>query len=140
MTGEPLAIDWSSAAVEDGTLTVALTGRAGRRWRARAEAVLVQLRHAGSGWEGVALERGGFVVHDVPEGREDEVRHFLEAVAMEANTALGVTADQRAGAEDDDAHEGDAADDADARMTGAFQAFGDEQSADSAEKGPAQQR
>jgi hypothetical protein len=38
-------IDWGSASVDDGQLTVALTGKPSSEWRERVQSVLERLRH-----------------------------------------------------------------------------------------------
>jgi hypothetical protein len=63
-------------------------------------------------------------VHDVAEGGEDRLRHFLEGAVLQANAA-----DERekreAREEDQDAQE-DEADPLDAEMTERFRSFGAE--------------
>jgi hypothetical protein len=44
-----IAIDWASAAVEDGRLTVALRGKHPEEWAHAFERVIAQLQHGGTG-------------------------------------------------------------------------------------------
>ncbi len=115
-------LDWAGASVEGGELTVPLSGEPDKAWRARAEAVLVQLQRAGgAGSEANAIEvkRDGVVVAHVADGTEDQIRHLLESVVLQANAPDEESEEDADGPEDEAAA-------ADARLTSAFQAFGDE--------------
>jgi hypothetical protein len=84
---ELLKLDWSSATVEDGTLTVALSAQPPKKWREAFEgtAVLLDTRH----WK-VALDhkKGTVRVSAVQPGDEDELRQLLEGSVLQANATL----------------------------------------------------
>jgi hypothetical protein len=103
-------IDWSTAEVRDGELTVALSEPPTSRWRKRFRTVLPRLERSGEAWGEVATKKDRIVVGDVDEGAEDEVRHFVESLVLEANA---IEAEQ----------EQEQPEDADARMTAAFRTF-----------------
>jgi hypothetical protein len=78
-------IDWGSADVHDGSLTVALTGRSSKAWRTRFEAVHALLEHSEGDWGVVGLTRKAIEVDGVREGSEEALRHFLESIVLQAN-------------------------------------------------------
>jgi hypothetical protein len=83
-------IDWSTAEVNEGTLSVALTGAATRPWRRDFERVLTLLgddRHGA--WGEIALTKGQVEVSEVAEGSEADVRHLLESALLQVNSDLG---------------------------------------------------
>jgi hypothetical protein len=106
-----IEIEWSSAEVHDAKLVVALADKPSRDWRDRASGAIALLERPGQGWNGIKVKKDRIVVSGVREGGEDDVRHFLESIALQAN----------AGESGEDAEQ---VDDADARMTTAFQSFG----------------
>jgi hypothetical protein len=106
-----LEIDWTTAKVDDGGLVVALSEPGSSKWRTRASTAVAALTRPGHPWGKVAVKKRGFVVAGVTEGHEDDVRHFLESIVLQANGR------EKARDEAD-------ADDPDARMTAAFRAFG----------------
>ncbi|HEX5146787.1 MAG TPA: hypothetical protein VFV85_07170 [Conexibacter sp.] len=108
----PVEIDWSSAEVADGELTVQLSQPPSSAWRKRFRAVQAQLERAGEPWEQVRVKKDRLVVAGVEPGAEDDVRHFVESVVLQANAA------ERDEHDDEDEH-----DPGDRRMTEAFQAF-----------------
>jgi hypothetical protein len=109
-------IDWGSAEVEDGTLSVELGGPVPKGWVKRAEEVLTLLgTHAG--WGKISVSKRKLKASDVQEGSEEQLRHLLESAITQANAALGV---DDAGDEDE---EGDPRVDADRRLARAFRAF-----------------
>ena len=115
-------LEWSAAAVRDGTLTVPIDGDRPRGWKSTFAQTVRLL--GGGDWGEVSLKKDRVKVSDVPEGGEEELRFFLEGVVQQAN-ATHVDTDEDA---DDAADESDdmAADDddADARMTSRFRDFG----------------
>jgi hypothetical protein len=115
-------LDWSSAEVHDRTLEVGLSGEIPKGWKKRFEGTLELL--PGGDWGKISLKKNRVRVHDVAEGREDRLRHFLEGAVLQANAA-----DERekreAREEDQDAQE-DEADPLDAEMTERFRSFGAE--------------
>jgi hypothetical protein len=106
------ALDWSGAKVEEGTLTVPLTGQPDEGWVAHFEST-VRLLHQGD-WK-VKLKKHSIQLGRVEPGAEDRVRHFLESVVLEAN---GTLADATGDDHDDDGPSGP-----DAEMTAGFRAF-----------------
>ncbi len=109
-------LEWSAAAVRDGTLTVPIAGDRPRGWKSTFERTVRLL--GGGSWGEVSLKKEKVKVADVPEGSEDELRFFLEGVVQQAN-ATHVDTDDADEAADDADDPADAADDddADARMT-----------------------
>src|SRR5277367_4733437 len=81
-------IDWGSADVQDGTLTVALTGRSSKAWRTRFEAVHALLEHSERDWGKVGLTRKAIEVEAVGEGSEEALRHFLESLVLQVNAEI----------------------------------------------------
>lgn len=81
-------IDWSSAEVRDGALTVELSGAASKGWSERFEAVRVLLGRSEHEWGEVSLTRKAIEVAGVRQGAEDALRHFLESLVVEVNAGL----------------------------------------------------
>jgi hypothetical protein len=122
-------LDWSSAEVREGKLTVALEGELPRGWKDTFEATA---RLLGSGdWEEVKLKKQQVRVSGLSPGSEDKLRHFLESVVQQAN-ADHYTADEQSepgeDASDEDASaqdaENDSEDSPDTEMTERFRSFG----------------
>jgi hypothetical protein len=90
------AIDWASADVHEGEVTVELTGKASKAWREHFAAVVRLLSPGSSAWGEVKLVKRAVVVEAVRPGVEDELRHFLESVVVQVNAE--VAPDRRAGA------------------------------------------
>ncbi len=114
---EPTQIDWGSASVDDGRLTVPLEGEPSKEWVERVEHVLDRLHHGGSGWGEIKVSKKKLTVADVPDGSESDLRHLLESAVLQAN------ADLAADDEDDDGGEDDERSEADQQKTDAFRAF-----------------
>ena len=112
---DDVTLDWASAEVDDGRLEVPLRGEPPRGWKASFKQT-VALLPSGE-WGKVVLKKGRVRVRDVVEGREDDVRHFLEGVVQQANADREAEAADEAGDGDGDA------DDRDAQMTARFRAF-----------------
>jgi hypothetical protein len=87
-------IDWGSADVQDGSLTVGLTGPASKAWSRRFEAVRALLERSEQEWGEVGLTRKAIEVDGVREGSEEGLRHFLESVVLQVNAELGPDAPQ----------------------------------------------
>ncbi len=85
-TAEPRQINWGSAQIEDGTLTVQLTGSASKAWKARFEDVLALLDTPHSRWGKVRLTKKGIKITDLQQGSESELRHFLKSILLQANS------------------------------------------------------
>jgi hypothetical protein len=113
-------LEWSAAAVREGTLTVEIAGDRPRGWKGT---FLRTARLLGGGnWGEVSLKGSKVKVTEVPEGSEEELRFFLEGVVQQANATHVEAEDDDA---EDDADEGgaDEGDDTDARMTSRFREF-----------------
>jgi hypothetical protein len=107
-------IDWSTAEVEGGLLSVGLTEAVSKEWRERFAAVLARLGREGSGWGAVVARKQGIRVDGVQAGSEEELRHLLESAALQAG------ADERSG---EDAEVTKESAGPDARMREAFRSF-----------------
>lgn len=121
-TAEPRQIEWSSAQIEEGMLTVRLTGSASKAWKARFENVLTLLDTPHSSWGEVRLTKNAIKVAEVQPGTETELRHFLESIALQANSELSPP---EQGARDAKEAQVDEVVQADRQMTAAFRAFAD---------------
>jgi hypothetical protein len=118
---EELRLDWSSAEVADGQLTVPLTGDADSAWTQEFAWVAERLSGGGSvTWGEVKAVKKKVTVAGVKPGSESDLHHFLESIVQQVN------ADQ--GKADEDATEGEPGEDddgADGQMTEAFRGFGE---------------
>jgi hypothetical protein len=113
-------LEWSAAAVRDGTLTVELAGDRPRGWKATFRRTAKLL--GGGDWGEVSLKGAKVKVSDVPDGVEEELRFFLESVVQQAN-ATDLQSKDDADDEPDERDDPGEGDDADARMTARFRAF-----------------
>ena len=85
----PPTIDWPSATVEDGDLSVPLLGETPKGWNARFRAVLAHLQELGETSLGkTKLARSTITVSDVPEGAKSDLHHLLESVVRQVNSDL----------------------------------------------------
>jgi hypothetical protein len=107
------ALDWSAASVDEGRLTVPLTGEVPVGWTKRVTRVVERLERPGSGWGAVRVTKKELRVDDVSPGSEHDLHHFLESVVLQANASL------REDAEDSD----EARSEQDQAMTDAFRAL-----------------
>jgi hypothetical protein len=116
---EPRQIDWASAQVEGGALSVELTGRASKSWSARFERTLALLDSQHGNWGKVQLDKRRIKVDGLQPGAEEELHHFLESVALQVNSdTQPETTGRRAEADGD---RGDP--DPDDQMTATFRTF-----------------
>jgi hypothetical protein len=132
---EDVTLDWRTAAVTDAKLTVELDGTLPRGWKATFEKTVKLL---GSGdWGEVTLKKHTVTVEAISPGEEDTLRHHLEGVVEQANSALRSEEEQQDAATDDGDGEGSAeASGPDAEMAERFRAFGaDSDDADDGERG-----
>lgn len=120
---EPRQINWASAQIEDGTLTVELIGKGSKAWKARFENVLALLDTPHSTWGEVHLNKNAVKVFDAQQGTESELRHFLESVVLQANSDTQPPAPRAAAQTDDEGDEPDL----DEQMTATFRAFAQQQ-------------
>jgi len=124
-------LDWSSAEVRDGKLTVPLEvdGQLPKDWKRRFERT-VSLLDRGD-WGGVAVKKGAVSVTGLEPGDEDRLHHFLESVVQEANTVVEVEETDEHDDEDEPEQDGDERDDGsdsgsgDQEMTDRFRSFSD---------------
>ena len=86
---DEVKLDWSSAEVHDGTLVISLDGKVRKAW-ADAFKRTTRLLNRGT-WEEVSLRKGKVRIQTIAPGQEDRVRHFLESVVLQANTATETT-------------------------------------------------
>lgn len=111
-------IDWSSAEVRDGALSVELTGTAAKRWGEHFEGVLALLSQGNGKWGDVVLKKRGVTVAGVTEGSEAELRHLLESVVLQVNSELGLEPDSEDAQPEEDPQKA-----TDQRLTESFRAF-----------------
>jgi hypothetical protein len=123
---EQLKLDWSTAEVSDGTLTIALNEKPRKEWRdvfARTAALI------GGRWD-VTLKpkRASVQVASVQPGDEEAVRQLVEGVVLEANTTLVGEQELFAGASvADERSESDVSEPSrDEELTGRFREFAQE--------------
>jgi len=124
-------IDWTTAAVRGGRLTVEIAGDPGREWSARVRELAERLDRPGSDWGEIAVKKTRLRVKDVAEGAEADLRHLLESAVLQANAEFAPDDED----EDDGDDEGSEQDRA---MTAAFRAFaepGDDEQPDADESG-----
>lgn len=114
-----VGIDWSSAEVRDGDVTVDLAGEAPKPWRERFEAVRVLLGESSGGWDDVKLVKRTIHVRGLEPGAETDLRHLLESIVVQVNAERS---DEGANG-DDDHQKADRAAIADAEMTATLRSF-----------------
>jgi len=117
-----LELDWSTATVKDGKLTIQIGGDPPKDWKDRFERSVKLLHGGGGDWAEVKPEKNAIHVDGVTPGSEDKLRHFLEGVIQQVNAAL----------DEPDEDEGDspAADTPDGQMTQRFREFGEQEPAE----------
>ncbi len=113
-----VSLNWSSATVTDGKLTVELAGERPRGWKKSFEKT-VKLLGAGGNWDEVRVKKGQVELTSLTPGDEEKVRHFLDSVVTQANAA------HRASEPESDAPGPQSPDESgpDAEMTARFRAF-----------------
>jgi hypothetical protein len=121
-------LDWSTAEVEKGRLTVSLDGERDKAWKQRFEHAAALLAHGEWGEIGIKKDR---IRVDLPaDGEEDRLRHFLEAAVLEANAGIPDAEEEDHGTDhDEDRGEGSAAGserDHDAELTARFRSFAEQ--------------
>jgi hypothetical protein len=120
---EPV-LDWTSAAVSDGELVVAIDGELPSGWKAVFETTAKLLDHGD--WGTVKLKKQQVRVGALRPGDEDRLRHFLESVVQQANAdCLEQDPDDDADADADgrEQSESESESDADSAMTERFRSF-----------------
>jgi hypothetical protein len=118
-----LEIDWSSAEVHGGDVTVDLAGKVSKQRRERFETVRSLLGVSSGAWDDVKLVKRTIHVRGLLPGEEHELRHFLDSVVVQVNAELP--------ASDDDAEQAgrpsDRAAIVDAEMTATLRSFAEQQ-------------
>jgi hypothetical protein len=115
------SIDWASAAVSDGDLTVELAGEPSADWAQRVQAVVERLERAGSGWGATKVTKTRIQVKAVTAGAEDDLRHLLDSAVQQANADFAAPEDEG---------DGDEPSEADGAMMETFRSFSDETTGD----------
>jgi hypothetical protein len=82
------ALDWSSASVDDGRLTVPVIGDVPTGWTKRVQRVVERLGRPGNSWGAIKVTTKELRVEAVVPGSESDLHHFLESVVLQANTDL----------------------------------------------------
>lgn len=119
----PLRLDWSSAEVSDGKLTVGFSDKTPKEWREAFVRAAALLSHGK--WELSQVQARHVRVSPVNAGDEERVKHFLESAVLEANSTL-VGEDELFDPEPADDAEDEAAPETspDEELTARFRAFG----------------
>jgi hypothetical protein len=94
-------LNWSTAKVEDSTLTVDLDGDLPSGWKGSFDAV-AKLLAGPSDWGDVVLKKKAVRIADVSEGSEERLRHYLESVVTQANADHSPDDSERDDSERDD--------------------------------------
>jgi hypothetical protein len=110
-----IGIDWASADVVDGRLTVAFSQKPPKEWRKRLEAVLERLPRAGGGWAEIKVKKRRLRVDAVQPGAEADLYHYLDSALLQANAGDGAEDEEPASPRSQ----------RDAALTEAFRAFAD---------------
>jgi hypothetical protein len=85
---EQSALDWGSASVDDGRLTVPVIGDVPTGWTKRVQRVVERLERPGGRWGAVKVTKQQLRVEAVSPGAEHDLHHFLESVVLQANADL----------------------------------------------------
>ncbi len=78
-----VGLNWATAEVENGKLTVELEGEIAKGWRDNFETTVRLLGH--SGWGKVRIKKQTVRVSEVAPGSEEKLRHHVESVVEQAN-------------------------------------------------------
>jgi hypothetical protein len=121
---EQLQLDWATAEVSDGELTVGLSAKPPKRWREAFERTAALL---GAGnWDVTLKPKKGLVqIAPARPGDEERVRQFLEGAVLEANTTLDSASESDDGDQEPDAEVPEPS--PDEQLTDRFRAFAGEQ-------------
>lgn len=80
-----IGMDWRSADVRDGRLTVAFTEKPQKDWIERLERVVERLHRPSPGWQAIEIKKTKLAVDAVAPGSEADLRHFLDSALLQAN-------------------------------------------------------
>lgn len=110
-------IDWSTAAVEQGSLIVHISGERPRGWVKDLRGVLAILDKQDGRWGSIDVHGDTIEVPAVDPGAEESLRHLLESALLQVKSDLGI--------EDDDSSEDETDPQllADRRMAQTFRGF-----------------
>ena len=111
-----VAIEWDTASVSDGRLSVELSKPRPKGWNEQLESVLAQLARPGHAWGEISVGKRKVHVDDVTPGTEEDLRHLLESAVLQANAAAGAT-------EEPDEDQDDGASGPDDEMAATFRSF-----------------
>ena len=114
-------LNWATAAVKDGTLTVELDGDVPTGWKKSFHTTVRLL--GGGDWGKTEYKKRIVQVDRVQSGDEEKLRHFLESAVTQANAATAPSESPP----DADEQQATPADDTapDAVMTEQFRSFSD---------------
>ena len=125
---EQASLDWSSAEVKNGVLSVGLDGERPKGWNKTFAATAAMLG-GGATWDKVELRKDRIKVSGVAPGVEEKLRHFLESVVLQTNADHAPEPDDESDEDQDDREEEssqeDSGDDSDSDLTSRFKAFAD---------------
>ena len=116
-----VTLNWATAEVQDGKLTVELEGEVPTGFKKRFQSTVRLL--GGGSWGEIAYRKQAVRVTQVEPGDEEKLRHFLESAVEQANAGFEPTrSDSDEAAQEDVPSEDDAPD---AVMTELFRSFSD---------------
>ena len=110
-------IDWTTASVDDGTLTVEIGGEPDKKWSGRLTEIAERLDRPGSAWGEIAIKQTTLTVASVTPGSEADLRHLLESAVLQANAEFAPEEEDE-GSGDDGERSGP-----DREMTDRFRSF-----------------
>lgn len=84
---EQLKLDWETAEVSDGSLTVGLSDKPPKEWRNAFETTATLLNN-GSWTVALDAKNRSVQVTPVEQGDEERVREFIEGAVLQANSTL----------------------------------------------------
>jgi hypothetical protein len=116
-------LDWTTAKVRHGKLTVDLEGDLPSGWKRTFGAVAAQLNRGE--WNRVGAKKHGVRVAGVTPGSEEKLRHFLECVIQQANVDHDALDHASQDSDDSDGTQADGKVSPDAQMTAYFREFAD---------------
>ncbi|HEX5224872.1 MAG TPA: hypothetical protein VFW29_07065 [Solirubrobacteraceae bacterium] len=116
-------IDWATAEVEAGALSVALAGDRPKGWRRHFVAVLDVLDVGSGGWGRVRAKKDRIEVLDIHEGSEERLRQMLEGAVGQANADTHALRGGEAGVDESEDDPEAQHELADRRMTDTFRSF-----------------
>ena len=116
-----VTLNWATAEVQDGKLTVDLEGEVPSGWKKRFQTTVRLL--GGGSWGEIACKKQAVRVTQVEPGDEEKLRHFLESAVTQANAGFQATESDSDDVAQEDAPRED--DSPDTVMTEQFRSFSD---------------